>query len=95
MRYNASMSNWEDLEKELLSDRATKEEFDKLAPRYGVISELIAARIKYKMTQADVAKKVGTKQSSIARLESGNINPSLEFLQKVAQVMGLSVHLSK
>lgn len=89
------MSKWEDLEKELLSDPATKKEFDRLAPRYAVISELIAARIKHKMTQADVAKKVGTKQSSIARLESGNINPSLEFLQKVAQVMGLSVHLSK
>ncbi len=89
------MSKWEDLEKELLSDPATKREFDKLAPRYAVISELIAARIKYKMTQADVAKKVGTKQSSIARLESGNVNPSLEFLQKIAQTMGLSVHLSK
>lgn len=89
------MSKWKDLEKELLADPSTKREFDKLAPRYAIISEIIAARIKYKITQADVAKKVGTKQSSIARLESGNINPSLEFLQKVAQVMGLSVHLSK
>lgn len=89
------MSKWEDLEKELLTDPATKREFDKLAPRYAVISELIRARIKYKMTQAQLAKKVGTKQSAIARLESGNINPSLEFLQKVAQVVGLSVHLSR
>ena len=89
------MSKWEDLEKELLADPATKREFDRLAPRYAVISELISARIKHKMTQADVAKKVGTKQSAIARLESGNINPSLEFLQKVAQVLGLSVHLAK
>lgn len=89
------MSKWEDLEKELLTDEATKKEFDKLAPRFAVISELIKARIKYNMTQADVARKVGTKQSAIARLESGNINPSLEFLQRVAQVMGLSVHLSK
>ena len=89
------MSTWKDLEKELLSDKATRKEFDKLAPRYAVISQLIAARIKYKMTQADIAKKMGTKQSSIARLESGNINPSLDFLQKVAQVMGLSIHLSR
>jgi predicted transcriptional regulator len=88
------MSKWEDLEKELLTDSATKREFDKLAPRYAVISELIKARIKNKMTQRDVADKVGTKQSAIARLESGNVNPSLEFLQKVARVMGLSVHLS-
>lgn len=88
------MSKWESLEKELLDDLATKREFDKLASRYAVISELIKARIKHKMTQADVAEKTGTKQSAIARLESGNVNPSLEFLQKVAQVMGLSIHLS-
>lgn len=91
------MSNWKVLEKELLSDTATKKEFDKLASRYGVISQLIEARIKNKMTQLDIAKKVGTKQSAIARLESGNVNPSLEFLQKIAQVMGykLSIRLSK
>ena len=91
------MSKWEDLEKELLSDPATKKEFDKLAPRYAVISEFIKARIKNKLTQSQVAKKVGTKQSAIARLESGNVNPSLEFLQRIAQVMGykLTVHLSK
>ncbi|OGG07203.1 transcriptional regulator [Candidatus Gottesmanbacteria bacterium RIFCSPHIGHO2_02_FULL_40_24] len=91
------MSKWENLEKELLSDKATKKEFDRLAPRYAVISELIAARIKNKMTQKDVAKRIGTKQSAIARLESGNVNPSLEFLQKVAHVMGykLTVRLQK
>ena len=90
------MSKWKDLEKELLSDTATKKEYDRLAPRYAVISQLIAARIKNKMTQQDVAKKVGTKQSAIARLESGGVNPSLEFLQKIAQVMGykLTVRLS-
>jgi len=91
------MSKWEDLEKELLSDSATKREFDKLTPRYAVISEFIKARIKNKLTQAEVAKKVGTKQSAIARLESGNVNPSLEFLQKIAKVLGyrLTIHLSK
>ena len=90
------MSKWKDLEKELLSDTATKKEYDRLAPRYAVISQLIAARIKNKMTQQDVAKKVGTKQSAIARFESGGVNPSLEFLQKIAQVMGykLTVRLS-
>ncbi|MCL5676207.1 MAG: helix-turn-helix domain-containing protein [Patescibacteria group bacterium] len=90
------MSKWQALEKKLLSDPATKREFDKLAPRYAVISELISARIKNKMTQKDVADKVGTKQSAIARLESGNINPSLDFLHKISAVMGykLTVRLS-
>lgn len=90
------MSRWQSLEKKLLSDLATKREFDKLAPRYAVISELISARLKNKMTQKDVADRVGTKQSAIARLESGNINPSLDFLHKISTVMGykLTVHLS-
>ncbi len=36
------------------------------------------------MTQKQLAEKIGTKQSNIARLESGNYNPSYQFLQKVA-----------
>lgn len=91
------MSKWEDVKKELLSDPEVKKEYDRLAPRYAIISEMIAARLKKGLTQKDVAQKLGTKQSAIARLESGNVNPSLEFLHKVAQVMGykLQVHLSK
>lgn len=82
------MKNWSVLRKELLSDPEVKKEYDKLAPRYALISALIAARLKKGMTQKDVAERIGTKQSAIARLESGNVNPSLEFLQKIAQVMG-------
>lgn len=82
------MSNWEDLEKELLSDPKVKKEYDKLAPRFAVVSQLIAARIKKGMTQKQLADKLGTKQSAIARLEGGNINPSLDFLEKMADVMG-------
>lgn len=89
------MKTWEEFEKELLKNPATKREFDRLAPRYAIISQLIAARIKKGMTQQDVADKIGTKQSAIARLEAGNVNPSVDFIQKIAQVMGytLSVHL--
>lgn len=82
------MSKWEDLEKQLLADPKTKKEYDKLAPRYAVISTLIAARNKKGLTQKELAQKIGTKQSAIARLESGSVNPSVEFLQKIAQVMG-------
>ena len=88
------MSRWEDLETELLADSATKREFDKLVPRYAVISELIAARIKRKMTQADVAQKVGTKQSAIARLESGEYNPTVAFLGKVADALDMRLAIS-
>lgn len=82
------MSKWEDLEKELLADPETKAEFEKLAPRYAVISQLIAARIEKGMTQKEIAEKMGTKQSAIARLESGNANPTIDFLDRLASVLG-------
>jgi transcriptional regulator with XRE-family HTH domain len=46
------------------------------------------------MTQKQIAEKIGTKQSAIARLESGNVNPSLDFLQKVAEVLGHKISIS-
>lgn len=88
------MKDLQTFKKEVMKDKAFKREYDKLTPRYAIISELIAARIKNGVTQKELAKRIGTTQSSIARLESGNVNPSLEFLQKIARVMGLSVHLS-
>ncbi len=91
------MKDLQTFKKEALRNLELKREYEKFAPRYAVISELIAARIKRSITQKELAKQMGTTQSSIARLESGNVNPSLEFLQKIAQVMGykLSIHLSK
>ena len=89
------MTDWKDLRRELLADPETKREYDKLAPKYALISEVISARIKANLTQKELAERAGIKQSAIARLEGGNSNPTFEFLQKVAQSLGLSVHLSK
>lgn len=82
------MENWKTVKKELLKNRKVKREYERLRPRYALISQLIETRNKRGLTQADLAKKVGTKQSAIARLESGNSNPSISFLEKLTQAMG-------
>ena len=82
------MKNYQELKRELLGNRLAEKEYKRLAPRYRIISELIEARIKNGFTQKELADKIGTKQSAIARLESGNINPTLEFLDKIASGMG-------
>ncbi len=89
------MKNFNDFKKELLQNKKVAREYEKLIPRYNIISELISARIKNGITQQELAEKMGTKQSAIARLESGNLNPSLALLEKAATVMGykLKVHL--
>lgn len=78
------MDDLDRLEAELLKDPVFKAEYDALEPEYELIRQIISARTEKKMTQKQLAEKIGTKQSNIARLESGNYNPSFQFLQKVA-----------
>lgn len=75
-------------EKQALKDPVFKAEYDKLEPEFAVITAILEARVKKHMTQERLAKKIGTKQSAIARLESGNANPSIGFLQKLADALG-------
>ena len=88
------MGNWKQLKTELLQDKTVKKEYDKLTPRYKAISQLICARINQGITQKKLAQKIGTKQSAIARFEAGNVNPSLGFLEKIAEVMGYKINVS-
>ena len=81
------MKTWKVLKKELLRNKEVAKEHEKLETHYRVISQLIEARLRKGVTQEQLAKKVGTKQSAIARLESGNANPSLEFLEKVTKAV--------
>jgi len=82
------MKTWKNFKKELLQDRKIAREYKNLKPRYQLISQLIEARVKKGITQKELAKKIGTKQSAIARLESGMSNPSIAFLEKVTSALG-------
>ena len=81
------MKNWKDLKAELLKNKNVSDEYEKLTPHYQLVSQLIEARVRKGLTQEQLAEKVGTKQSAIARLESGNSNPSLELLEKITKAV--------
>ncbi|MDE5937476.1 MAG: helix-turn-helix transcriptional regulator [Lachnospiraceae bacterium] len=87
--------SFEEMKTDMLKDEEFKLEYEKLQPRYEAIAQIIRARKEQNMTQAELAKRVGTQKSNISRLESGNYNPSLDFLVKVAESLGktLSVQL--
>lgn len=82
------MTDWKTLKKELLKDPKFKAEYEKLQPKFAAVAALIEARIKKGLTQEALARKIKTKQSAIARIESGNANPSIGFLQKLASALG-------
>lgn len=83
--------NMDDFERTLvesLKDPEIREEFEALEPEYTIRQQLLEARISLGLTQAELAERIGTQQSSIARIENGKCSPSLRFMQKLAKGMG-------
>ncbi len=77
----------------LMKDEEFKDEYEKLKPRYDIISQIIEERARQSITQEELALRVGTQKSNISRLESGTYNPSLDFLAKVARSLGKEIHI--
>ena len=77
----------------LMMDEEFKSEYEKLKPRYDVISQIVEERAKQQITQEELALRVGTQKSNISRLESGTYNPSLDFLIKVAHSLGKEMRI--
>ncbi len=83
----------DDIKAKLMEDAEFEEEYNKLKPRYELISQIIEARKSMKMTQEELAERAGTRKSNISRLESGSYNPSLDFLIKIARSLDKDVHI--
>ena len=79
------MKSFEQLKQDqFLKKPSLKKAYTDLNPHDELARQIIDARLKKGFSQAQLAKKIGTGQSSIARLESGDYNPSLKFLERVA-----------
>ncbi|MFA6474953.1 MAG: helix-turn-helix domain-containing protein [Patescibacteria group bacterium] len=78
----------------VLRDPEVRKAYDALGPEFALIESLISKRIAKQLTQTALAKKINTKQSAIARLESGKYNPSLAFLNKVAVALDTRVKIT-
>lgn len=84
---------FEEIKQKLLENDDVKKEYDRLGPRYELISQIIEARKEQNLSQSDLAKRIGTQKSNISRLESGNYNPSLDFLVKIAHSLGKEIKI--
>ncbi len=85
--YSIHMLTFKAFKKQALKNPEVKKAYDALEPEFALASALIGMRVKRGLTQAALAKKMGTKQSAIARLESGTYNSSLKMLEKVAKAL--------
>ena len=82
------MTRLRDLKKRLMEDPEFRKEYAQADREYALVAQLIRARMAAKLTQAEVAKRLGTTQSAIARLEGGRVSPSVATLQRYAEATG-------
>jgi len=79
--------------KKRLKDPVFKKAWQESETEYQVSRALIAARIKRKISQQQLAKEANTTQAVISRLENMTANPSVGLLQKIAQALNLKVKI--
>jgi ribosome-binding protein aMBF1 (putative translation factor) len=84
---------FDELAKEWLKDPAVKAEYDRLAPEFEISLELVRARQRAGLSQTELAERMGTSQSAIARLESGRTLPSAKTLIRFAEATKSKVEL--
>src|SRR6266576_1462890 len=84
---------FENLKARLLANPKVKAGYDALAPEFEIAAELLRARLRAGFSQAELAARMGTSQSTIARLESGQTLPSTKTLLRYAEATGSKFHV--
>ena len=85
--------SFEKLKARLLANPKVKAEYDALAPEFEIAAELLRARLRAGLSQEELAAKMKTSQSTIARLESGQALPSTKTLLRLAEATGSKVEV--
>ncbi|MGA3130387.1 MAG: helix-turn-helix transcriptional regulator [Terracidiphilus sp.] len=76
-----------------LADPVVKRQYDALAPQFEFSAELLRARLRAGLSQAELAARMFTSQSAIARLESRQTLPSTKTLLRFAEATKSKVEL--
>lgn len=79
---------------ERLKDPEFRKAWEDSEVEYQLAVKLIEARLKRKISQRDLAKKIKTSQAAISRVEAMNANPSLFFLKRIAHALGGKLQIS-
>jgi ribosome-binding protein aMBF1 (putative translation factor) len=88
------MSEWKKFrDEQLKNDPVLKAEYDALEPEFNIIQAMIDARKNTGLSQTQLAARTGIDQSDISRIETGDANPSLNTLKRLAAGMNMKIRL--
>ncbi|KQW26978.1 XRE family transcriptional regulator [Rhizobium sp. Root274] len=82
------MTRLKDLHSQWLQDPDYRDAYEALEDEFSLVQALIEARVRAGLTQAELATRMETSQSAVARLESGKVKPSARTLERFAQATG-------
>ena len=87
------MSDFRNYLEQQLEDPEFKTEWQNLQPEFNIIQAMIDARKACNMTQKELAERTGIDQSDISKIETGNANPALSTLKRLAEGMDMVLKL--
>jgi transcriptional regulator with XRE-family HTH domain len=87
------MSAFKEFLKEQLQDPEFRAEYEALEPEFAIVRAMIEARKNTGLTQKQLSEKTGIDQGDISRIESGDGNPTLSTLKRLATGMGMTLKL--
>ena len=82
------MKTLKTLKRELLANPEVQAAYETQGNEFSIVRELISARMRAGLTQGQIAERMGTTQSVVARLEGGKRTPSMSTVQRYAQAAG-------
>jgi ribosome-binding protein aMBF1 (putative translation factor) len=81
--------------KAFAADKELKAQYDALEPEYQLMKAAYEARAERGLTQGELAKRIGTTQANVSKLERGEFNPSVKFLRRFAKALNMRLTIAK
>ena len=87
-----------ELRKKLLANPETRAAFEDMSPEFSLLRQMLRARERAGLSQAEIASRMGTKAPAITRLESslssGKHSPSVATLRRYAHAVGCELEVN-
>ena len=71
-----------------------RQEWEKLELRYIIVKQLIKLRNSYNLSQSELAKRIGTTQAVISRIENGSVNVGIDMIERIAKSFNKQIKIT-
>ena len=88
------MTRVKDLHRSWMKDPKYKAEYNALDEEFQLARTLIEARTRAGLSQTQLARRMKTSQSYVARIESGQVKPSTDALERFARATGFRLRIT-